>query len=133
MPVSKSILLVDDDPDDRLLFSEAFREVSRGYDLIELTNGEELLNYLSNKVPPIPQLIVMDFHMERVNGEEALNSIKKNKQLSRIPVIVYSGSSSSMQQDPILKLGANAYVQKPNSYEKMVEVVKSMMLLFASN
>lgn len=133
MPVNKSILLVDDDADDRLLFSEAFNQVNSGFELIQLNNGKELLNYLNNNVPPVPQLIVMDFHMELVSGEEALQSIKKNKQLSRIPVIVYSGTSSTFQQDPILKLGANAYVQKPNTYEKMVDVVKSMILLFVPN
>ena len=131
MPVNKSILLVDDDVDDRLLFSEAFRQVNSGFELIELKNGEQLLQYLYSNVPPVPQLIVMDFHMEVVSGEEALTTIKKNKQFARIPVIVYSGSSVTFQQDPILELGANAYVQKPNTYEKMVDVVKSMMLLFA--
>jgi CheY-like chemotaxis protein len=133
MPVSKSILLVDDDDDDRMLFSEAFKQVNNGFELVELKNGEELLQYLNQHVPPVPQLIVMDFHMELMTGEEALNSIKKNKQLYRIPVIVYSGSSSTFQQDPILRMGANAYVQKPNTYEQMVDVVKSMLLLFAPN
>ena len=130
MPVSKLILLVDDDPDDRMLFNEAFKQVNNGFELVELKNGEELMQYLNNG-QPVPKLIVMDFHMELMSGEEILMSIKNNKQLSRIPVIVYSGSSSCIQQDPILKLGANAYVQKPNTYEKMVDVVKSMMLLFA--
>ena len=130
MPLNNLILLVDDDPDDRMLFNEAFKQVNNGFELVELTNGEELLHYLNNG-HPLPKLIVMDYHMERMSGDEVLTTIKKDKQLSKIPVIVYSGSSSSIQQDPILKLGANAYVQKPNTYEKMVDVVKSMMLLFA--
>ena len=130
MPASKLILLVDDDPDDRMLFNEAFKQVSNGFELVELKNGVELLQFLQDG-HAVPKLIIMDFHMELMSGEEVLVTIKKNKQLSKIPVIVYSGSSSFIQQDPILKLGANAYVQKPNTYEKMVDVVKSMMLLFA--
>ena len=130
MPVNKTILLVDDDEDDRMLFSEAFQELHSTHELVKLDNGAELLQYLEKKVPVIPQLIIMDFHMEMGSGEEALTAIRKNRHFCRIPVIIYSGSSGSYQQDPVLKMGANAYVQKPNTYEKTVEVVKSILLLF---
>ena len=130
MAVNNTILLVDDDADDRMLFSAAFAEVNKDHLLIQLENGQQLLQYLDEKIPITPRLIVMDSHMQIIDGEEACRKIKNNKNYARIPVIVYSGSSSSFQQEPVLKWGANAYVQKPNTYEKTVEIVKSILLLY---
>ena len=128
MPRSEKILLVDDDQDDRLLMTEAFLETKTPLEVVELENGVKLLEYLEKEEPP--RFIVMDFHMERVSGEELLQTLKTTKQYSRIPVIVYSGSSPAIQKDPVLESGANAYVQKPGSFKEMLEIVKSMLLLF---
>lgn len=130
MPVKNTILLVDDDPDDRMLFMEALEGLNSDHEVVELKNAVELLNWLDKQNPQIPRMIVMDYHMEMMNGEEALKAIKKNKLYSKIPVIVYSGSSQSYKLEPVLKWGANAYVQKPSSYDETVEVVKSIVLLF---
>ncbi|HUR09990.1 MAG TPA: response regulator [Flavitalea sp.] len=130
MPVNKTILLVDDDADDRMLFTAAFTEAKTDHELIEFENGEQLFQYLDEKIPNTPRLIVMDSHMQKIDGEEACRKLKNNKNFARIPVIVYSGTSSSFQQEPVLKWGANAYVQKPSSYEKTVEIVKSILLLY---
>jgi len=122
------ILLVDDDQDDRLLFIEAFNESKTTLQIVQLENGMKLFEYLENE--SAPRFIIMDFHMELLTGEEILTRMKKSKQYAKIPVIVYSGSSSSIQQHPVLEWGANAYVQKPNSYKETIEIVHSILQLF---
>ena len=94
-----TILMVDDDPDDRLLFKEACEEVRLRNPLDFLENGEQLVDYLKRRGPyadlegsPFPGIILLDLNMPLKDGREALEEIKADAELRHIPVIVLTTS-----------------------------------------
>lgn len=128
-----TILIADDDQDDRVLIRDAFLEGSTATDLRFVENGEALMKYLkrqgvySDSVrSPRPHLILLDLNMPGKNGRDALLEIKSDPKLRAIPVVVLT---TSRRQDDILfsyDTGANSYITKPVTYEELVEVVKTL-------
>lgn len=126
-PDSVDILLADDDPDDRLLTSEAFTEARLANQLHEVEDGVELMRFLRRQPPytdaPRPGLILLDLNMPRKDGREALSEIKHDPQLSNIPVVVLT---TSAEEEDILGsygLGANSYITKPVTFEGLVRAI----------
>ncbi len=128
-----TILMADDDPDDRLLTREALTMARLANPLRLVEDGEELLDYLKQRgayAPPAeaprPGLILLDLNMPRKDGREALKEIKADPALRRIPVVVLT--TSKMDRD-ILKsydLGANSYIVKPVTFDQLVHVVRTL-------
>jgi len=128
-----TILVADDDPDDRMLTKEAFEENRLVNDLHFVEDGEELMDYLHRKGKyedrdkyPTPGLILLDLNMPRKDGREALQEIKSHPQLRRIPVIVLTTSKA---EEDILKsydLGVNCFISKPVTFAELVEVTKAL-------
>ncbi|MGL4612066.1 MAG: response regulator [Trueperaceae bacterium] len=126
-----TVLLADDDPDDQVLTCDAFKEARLTNEVRCVTNGEELLQYLRHEgrfvdttTAPRPGLILLDLNMPKIDGREALSTIKSDPNLRCIPVIIMT--TSRAEQD-ILKsydLGANSYVTKPATFAELVEVVR---------
>lgn len=128
-----TILMADDDPDDRLMTKEAFKEVrlTNNFHLVE--DGEELMDYLYRRGKythlqnsPLPGLILLDLNMPKKDGREALNDIKSDPDLQHIPVVVLTTSKA---EEDILKsynLGANSFIRKPVSFDALIEIVKSV-------
>jgi CheY-like chemotaxis protein len=104
-----SILLVDDDRDDRDFFAEVLRELPIPSHLITL-DGDQLLEYLFNN--PLPDIIFIDLNMPRINGFECLKEIKDNKELQSLPVIIYSTANNDNVNDELYRIGADHYLQK---------------------
>ncbi|MHA6289321.1 response regulator [Maricaulis sp. CAU 1757] len=128
-----TILMVDDDPDDRLLFKEACEEVRLRNPLEFLENGEQLLDYLKRrgnyadqKDKPYPGIVLLDLNMPLKDGREALEEIKADADLRHIPVIILT---TSKDEDDILSsygLGASSYIVKPISLDRLMRVVNSI-------
>ncbi|WP_291843217.1 response regulator [Maricaulis sp.] len=128
-----TILMVDDDPDDRLLFKEACEEVRLRNPLDFLENGEQLVDYLKRRGQysdldgtPFPGIILLDLNMPLKDGREALEEIKADAELRHIPVIVLT---TSKDEDDILSsygLGASSYIVKPISLDRLMRVVNSI-------
>ena len=128
-----TILMVDDDPDDRLLFKEACEEVRLRNPLDFLENGEQLVDYLKRRGPyadlegsPFPGIILLDLNMPLKDGREALEEIKADAELRHIPVIVLT---TSKDEDDILSsygLCASSYIVKPISLDRLMRVVNSI-------
>jgi len=128
-----TILMADDDPDDQLLTKDAFEECKLANDLRFVNDGEELMDYLCRKGDfknpedsPRPGLILLDLNMPRKDGREALEEIKSDPDLRRIPIVVLTTSKA---EEDILKsydLGVNSFIVKPVSFEGLVEVVKTL-------
>src|SRR5918912_4632014 len=96
-----TILLADDDPDDRLLAQEALEENRLANDLHMVDDGEELLDYLYQRgkyadpaSSPRPGLILLDLNMPRMDGREALRVLKGDPDLRQIPVVVLTTSQA---------------------------------------
>ena len=124
------VLVVDDDHDDCLLIREAFEENQIQSKLDFVHDGEQLMCYLLRRPPyqsetghPLPELILLDLNMPRMDGREALNEIRKDPQLCCIPVIVMSTSSSRQEIVQCYQSGASSFITKPVSYSALIDMV----------
>lgn len=127
---SVTILLADDDADDRLLVHEAFEENHLINVLETVEDGEELLDYLYQRGKYAraarPNLILLDLNMPRKSGLEALREIKADADLRRIPVIVLTTSKA---EEDILRsydLGVNSFIVKPVTFDSLVQLIKAL-------
>ena len=126
-----SILIADDDADDRMLIEDAFEESRLSNPLAFVEDGEQLLAYLRKEPPfehlagaPMPGLIILDLNMPKMDGRTALSHLKADPELQRIPVIVLT---TSQAEEDILKtygLGVSSFISKPVTFDGLVEVVK---------
>src|SRR5687767_2005551 len=96
-----TILIADDDPDDRELTRDALQECRLANEVHFVEDGEELMDYLSRRGQhrnlagsPLPGLILLDLNMPRKDGREALKEIKANPDLRRIPIVVLTTSKA---------------------------------------
>ncbi|WP_024612362.1 MULTISPECIES: response regulator [unclassified Pseudoalteromonas] len=137
MPYSKvkpiTILMADDDEDDRLLTQDALAESRVLNELHFVEDGVELLEYLERRgkfedktVSPRPGLILLDLNMPRMDGREALEAIKANPNLKGIPVVILT---TSKQEEDMVKgynLGAASYITKPVTFDGLVDLMKTL-------
>ncbi|MFQ5645601.1 MAG: response regulator [bacterium] len=131
------ILLADDDPDDRILIEEAFKEALLSFDQINhldfVKDGEELMDYLYRREQYVnsdeslrPDLILLDLNMPRKDGMEALREIKSDPKLRCISVIILTTSKADKDIYRSYDLGANSYIAKPVTFEGLIEVMKTL-------
>ncbi len=137
MPYSKvkpiTILMADDDEDDRLLTQDALAESRVLNDLHFVEDGVELLEYLERRgkfadkaVSPRPGLILLDLNMPRMDGREALEAIKANPNLKGIPVVILTTSKQEQDMVKGYNLGAASYITKPVTFDGLVELMKTL-------
>jgi CheY-like chemotaxis protein len=126
-----TILLADDDPDDRKLTQDAFAENRLANILHCVEDGEELMDYLNRRGKfenlrgePLPGLILLDLNMPRKDGREALKEIKANPEFRRIPIVVLTTSKAEEDILRTYDLGVNSYVTKPVTFKSLVELIK---------
>jgi CheY-like chemotaxis protein len=128
-----TILLADDDADDRMMAGEALAESRLANDLRFVEDGEELMDYLHRRgryAPPAeaprPGLILLDLNMPRKDGREALGEIKSDPELRKIPVVVLTTSQAEEDIYRTYDLGVNSFITKPVMFESMVSVMKAL-------
>ena len=126
------ILIVDDDSDDREIIRDAFmssKTDNKEYVFIE--NGDRLLDYLQgSEINDLPSLIMLDLNMPGKDGREALKEIKKEEHFKNIPIVVFTTSASQRDRDTSYSLGANCFVTKPDTFNKLVELTDSISRLW---
>jgi CheY-like chemotaxis protein len=131
-PKPFTVLMADDDEDDRLLARDAFQECEAEVDLRFVEDGEQLLDYLAGHGEwagcPLPSLILLDLNMPRKDGREALAAIKENPTLRRIPVVVISTSKAEEDVVRSYDLGVSSFISKPVTYESLLELVRRLSL-----
>jgi CheY-like chemotaxis protein len=124
------ILLVDDNPGDVDLTSDALSRIRQPYQLNSVHDGAEAISYLRRQGKyansTTPDLIVLDLNLPRRDGRSVLEEIKNDQVLSRIPVVVFTTSQSSSDITRCYDLGANCYLRKPGTLPEFVAVVKAM-------
>ena len=126
-----TILICDDDEDDRMLTQQALEDAHVSNDVRFVEDGEQLLNYLYQRgefggemgKAPRPGLILLDLNMPKMDGREALKLIKADPTLHDIPVVVLS--TSRLDQDIIrsYQLGVNSFITKPVTFLGLVEAM----------
>ncbi len=131
MPIT--ILMADDDADDRRLTQEAFDEGRLINDVRFVENGEQLLDYLRKQgkyAPPAeaprPGLILLDLNMPRKDGRTVLKEIKSDPILRQIPVVVLTTSKADEDIYRSYDLGVNSYIVKPVTFEALVDILQTL-------
>jgi CheY-like chemotaxis protein len=123
------ILNVDDDAEDREIFSEAIHEINPSIECLTANDGVEALLLLSGEVThPKLDYIFLDINMPKMDGIALLNAIKNDKRLSRIPVCMLSTTCNEKEIANINSLGAQ-YIQKQSDFRKTVSMLSSMLSL----
>ena len=117
------LMIIDDDPDDLFIFCEAMRIFATKVNCIDFIHAEEALSFLEIKTNIIPNWIFIDINMPKINGMDCLKKIKKLDHLKQVPVIMYSTSSAKADISESKALGADGYIVKPDSYQKIYEEV----------
>jgi CheY-like chemotaxis protein len=130
------VLLVEDDPGDVVLITEAFEDNKVRNSLHHVSDGVEALQFLRGEGvyagKPTPDLVLLDLNLPRKDGREVLAEIKDDPDLRRIPVVVLTTSKA---EEDILRsydLHANAYVTKPVDFDRFIEVVRQIDEFFVS-
>jgi CheY-like chemotaxis protein len=128
-----TILLADDDADDRLMAKEALEESRLNNPLDMVEDGEQLLDYLRRvgnfthlTDKPLPGLILLDLNMPRMDGREALKEIKSDSELCRIPIIILTTSKAEEDVFRTYNLGVNSFITKPVSFNSLVDLMKTI-------
>ncbi len=128
-----TILVADDDADDRMMIKEALLENRLANDLHFVGDGEELMEYLLRlgkyKEPassPRPGLILLDLNMPKKDGREALKEIKTNSDLRGIPVVVLTTSKAEEDIYRTYNLGVNSFITKPVQFDSLVAIAKEL-------
>lgn len=125
-----TILMADDDHDDRMLTKDAMEEARLANSIQFVENGEELFDYLHHRGNyadqikfPLPGLILLDLNMPKKDGREVLMEIKADPDLRRIPVVVLTTSQAEEDVLRTYDLGANSFITKPVTFESLVHLV----------
>jgi CheY-like chemotaxis protein len=119
------VLLVDDDEDDRALFTEAINAVSPEIKVTLAENEPSLLIFLDSEV--VPDVIFLDVNMPLKSGLDCLRAIKTNITYINTAVVMYSTSSLQKDIDAAYKEGADFYIIKPSSYSLLIEILRSLV------
>jgi CheY-like chemotaxis protein len=125
---TRTILLIDDDADDRELFMDAVSEIQDDLLCITAEDGEEALNLLMNPETLLPDIVFIDLNMPRYNGIRCIQEIKKIPRLLDLPIVIYTTTASIQQQDEIRKLGVSHFLTKPMMFKDICELIKSIMV-----
>jgi CheY-like chemotaxis protein len=131
---SITILMADDDEDDRVLTAGALKRSRVINDIRFVVDGEDLMHYLHGQGPygpgglpaPRPGLILLDLNMPKKDGREALAEIKRDPSLRRIPVVVLTTSKAEEDIFRTYDLGVNSFVTKPVTFEELASVMGTL-------
>jgi CheY-like chemotaxis protein len=130
---SVTILMADDDADDREMTREALAASHLANEFRFVENGVELMDYLlrhgkyhNPAISPRPGLILLDLNMPKKDGREALSEIKSDPNLQEIPVVVMTTSKEEMDIHRSYQLHANSYIVKPVTFDRLVAVVTEL-------
>ncbi len=128
-----TILMADDDADDRELTKEALVEGRLINEVRFVEHGEELMDYLRHQgkyvapaVAPRPGLILLDLNMPRKDGRAVLQEIKNDPEFRTIPVVVLTTSKEDEDVYKSYDLGVNSYIVKPVTFEALVDILQTL-------
>ena len=127
------IVVADDDADDRMMIKDAFEASKLANEIDFAEDGVQLLEYLRREGKwsklagePYPGFILLDLNMPRKDGRTVLKEIRNDPVLHRIPVIILTTSKAEEDIIKTYNLGVNSFICKPVSFEKLVEIVKTV-------
>jgi len=121
------ILLVDDDQDDRSIFSDALSELKIETSLNMLEDGRDLVAYLDDAKNKLPDILFLDLNMPYKSGVECLKEIRTIPKYKDLSVAIYSTSNSEKDMEDTFINGANIYIRKPNDFTQLKKVLTEVL------
>lgn len=129
--INLKILLADDDEADRLLFTDAFTELKSGITIKTVNDGIELMALLyDTETEDLPQILFLDINMPQKTGIDCLKEIRADLRFKDLTIAIYSTSTSEKDMEETFIHGANVYIHKPNSFEKLKKVLEKSIMNF---
>ncbi|MDO8413760.1 MAG: response regulator [Gallionellaceae bacterium] len=125
--MKKTILLVEDNPDDVELTLEAFSEINLLNKIIVAHDGAEALELLLSTAA-LPQLILLDLKLPKVDGLEVLRQVRATPRTRRLPVVILTSSKEESDLVRSYDLGVNSYVRKPVDFNQFAQAVSQLGL-----
>jgi two-component system response regulator len=131
----KTILLVEDNPDDELLAVRALRKNKIMNKVVVARDGAEALDYLfgtgtyeGRDMGEMPQVILLDLKLPKVDGLEVLKRLRNDERTKVLPVVVLTSSKEERDLTDSYRLGANSYIRKPVDFAQFTEAVRQLGL-----
>ncbi|MFH0920615.1 MAG: response regulator [Fibrobacterota bacterium] len=135
MSCKKIILLVEDNLNDEALTLRAFKKNNILNNVVVVRDGAEALDYLFNtgayadkSVHVLPEIIMLDIRLPKVDGLEVLRQIRLNERTKLLPVIILTSSKQEEDVTRCYHLGVNSYIRKPVNYDEFMEAVNQLGL-----
>jgi CheY-like chemotaxis protein len=126
----KTILLVEDNGNDALMTQRALKKANILNKVIWLKDGAEALDHLFTgcleQGEPLPQLVLLDIHMPKINGIEVLSRIRADERIAWLPVVIFTSSKEEKDLIESYRLGINSYICKPINFEAFATVVSTV-------
>ncbi len=127
------ILIAEDDEDDRLLLSDAFKEHKIEQKIVFVTNGKEVLKHFENiedgKMDAFPSLLILDLNMPKVSGKQVLKELQFKSYFNQFNTVVFSTTSCENEVKSCMDLGISKYFVKPSGYQAFLEIVNQFCVL----
>lgn len=122
------ILLVEDSEDDIELTRRAFRRNNLKNTLVVARDGAEALAHLFESDADLPEMVLLDLKLPKIDGHEVLRRIRANERTRLLPVVVLTSSNEQRDLVESYSEGANSYVRKPVDFEQFVDAVRQLGL-----
>ncbi|AUC74366.1 MULTISPECIES: response regulator [Flavobacteriaceae] len=132
MSKTLKILLIEDDMIEKMKLNRTTSALQLNHHIIEANNGEEALELLENK-DNLPDIILLDLNMPKINGIEFLGILKKDPVLKYIPTIILTTSNNQKDLLECYKIGVAGYVIKPLKYEDYVSKIEKLLAYWSIN
>jgi two-component system response regulator len=129
MAQSQTLLIIEDNPDDLELTLLAFEQTELKANIIIARDGVEAINYFLSQnqaLAPLPDLILLDLQMPRLNGLEVIREIRANPRTKLLPIVILTTSHEESDRLQGYGLGCNSYIRKPVEYSEFVNVMKQL-------
>ena len=128
MPPLPMIALVEDNPDDQVLTLRALKKNGIANEIVVLSDGAEALAFLLDAGKPLPQLVLLDLKLPKLDGLEVLKRLRETPRTSFLPVVILTSSNEERDLIEGYRLGANSYVRKPVDFTQFTDAVRQLGL-----
>jgi len=120
-----SIVIAEDSLPDVILFQEALHSVGIEAQLKVFSDGEECASYFGMSETPLPDLIILDLNLPKVDGFDLIRVVRSHRRYDQVPVAVLTSSTAAKDKNLSLDLGANTFISKPSRLDEFVETIGS--------
>ena len=127
-----NILLIEDDMIEVMKLKRTIKKLELNHNITEANNGEEALELLKQK-DRLPDIILLDLNMPKLNGIEFLKILKADERLRYIPTIILTTSSNQKDLLECFKVGISGYILKPLKYEDYVQKIDKLLAYWSVN